>query len=269
MSTNTKSLVQMIHERGLWRGLDNLLRGELAREPLRWLQSREARLHILIGLLIINLVLFFTTTGLGEAAQAAPAARESPPEVETVMLYGVFGGMFVAFGVMIIVQGASVGDRRSDTAGWRATTSRVQGKLEAASQWARERGLDAGKQPIDANTEVVLLARILLAQASLEQATRLLQNPLEAVETGERLRSAIEMLNLQALAFLARGEPLPANAALERALALAEPEQTAPSKTQTPEQALVEPLSERELEVLELIAQGLTNPEIASHLYLA
>jgi LuxR family maltose regulon positive regulatory protein len=32
---------------------------------------------------------------------------------------------------------------------------------------------------------------------------------------------------------------------------------------------LIEPLSDRELEVLELIAQGLTNPEIASRLYLA
>jgi LuxR family maltose regulon positive regulatory protein len=32
---------------------------------------------------------------------------------------------------------------------------------------------------------------------------------------------------------------------------------------------LVEPLSERELEVLQLIAEGLTNPEIASKLYLS
>ena len=33
--------------------------------------------------------------------------------------------------------------------------------------------------------------------------------------------------------------------------------------------ALIEPLSERELEVLHLIAEGLTNPEIASRLFLA
>jgi LuxR family maltose regulon positive regulatory protein len=32
---------------------------------------------------------------------------------------------------------------------------------------------------------------------------------------------------------------------------------------------LVEPLSERELEVLQLIAEGLTNPEIGSRLYLS
>jgi LuxR family maltose regulon positive regulatory protein len=33
--------------------------------------------------------------------------------------------------------------------------------------------------------------------------------------------------------------------------------------------SLVEPLSERELEVLQLITQGLTNREIASRLYLS
>lgn len=36
----------------------------------------------------------------------------------------------------------------------------------------------------------------------------------------------------------------------------------------TSPQPLIEPLSERELEVLQLIADGLTNPEIASKLYL-
>jgi LuxR family maltose regulon positive regulatory protein len=36
-----------------------------------------------------------------------------------------------------------------------------------------------------------------------------------------------------------------------------------------PDSELVEPLSERELEVLQLIAEGLTNPEIAARLYLS
>jgi LuxR family maltose regulon positive regulatory protein len=42
-----------------------------------------------------------------------------------------------------------------------------------------------------------------------------------------------------------------------------------PSKTQTLQSDLMEPLSERELEVVQLIAEGLTNPEIASRLYVA
>jgi len=42
-----------------------------------------------------------------------------------------------------------------------------------------------------------------------------------------------------------------------------------PRKTQALESELVEPLSERELEVLQLIAEGLSNPEIASRLHLS
>jgi LuxR family maltose regulon positive regulatory protein len=51
-------------------------------------------------------------------------------------------------------------------------------------------------------------------------------------------------------------------ATMDRELAVSSVVHRAPS-------ALVEPLSERELEVLELIAEGLTNPEIASRLYLS
>jgi LuxR family maltose regulon positive regulatory protein len=48
-----------------------------------------------------------------------------------------------------------------------------------------------------------------------------------------------------------------------------EAEQTAPAETQAPKSDLIEPLSERELEVLQLIAEGLTNQEIANRLYLS
>jgi LuxR family maltose regulon positive regulatory protein len=49
----------------------------------------------------------------------------------------------------------------------------------------------------------------------------------------------------------------------------AEPEQTAPPVAKPAYVELVEPLSDREAEVLQLIAQGLTNREIASRLYLS
>jgi len=49
----------------------------------------------------------------------------------------------------------------------------------------------------------------------------------------------------------------------------AEPGQADLSKTQAPQSELVEPLSERELEVLQLIAEGLTNQEIAARLFLS
>ena len=47
------------------------------------------------------------------------------------------------------------------------------------------------------------------------------------------------------------------------------PMQADPSETQNPQSELVEPLSERELEVLQLIAEGLANRELASRLFLS
>jgi LuxR family maltose regulon positive regulatory protein len=44
---------------------------------------------------------------------------------------------------------------------------------------------------------------------------------------------------------------------------------TPPSKTQDQKSKMVEPLSQRELEVLQLIAQGLSNREISERLFLA
>src|SRR5918998_5750352 len=53
------------------------------------------------------------------------------------------------------------------------------------------------------------------------------------------------------------------------AFPVAESEQTASSPMQGSKSELVEPLSERELEVLQLIAEGLTNQEVATELYLS
>src|SRR3712207_8997581 len=55
------------------------------------------------------------------------------------------------------------------------------------------------------------------------------------------------------------------------AFPVAESEQTAssPMRGSKSELVVVEPLSERELEVLQLIAEGLTNQEVATRLYLS
>ena len=53
------------------------------------------------------------------------------------------------------------------------------------------------------------------------------------------------------------------------AFPVAEPDQTNTSESQVSGSVLIEPLSTRELEVLQLIAKGLTNAEIAARLFLS
>jgi LuxR family maltose regulon positive regulatory protein len=204
-------------------------------------------------------------------------------------------------------------------AAWQTRLWLAQDRLEAASQWVRGRGLVAAGEPKPLHefdffslSDHLLLARILIAQERLDEASRLLPRLLEAAEAGGRTSKSIEILVLQALAFQARGNTTQAMTALEQALALAEPggfvsifvdegppmarllyealsrgiasdyvqrllaafpvadpEEPAPSSTQAPESEIVEPLSKRELEVLQLIAEGLTNQEVASRLFLS
>jgi LuxR family maltose regulon positive regulatory protein len=135
----------------------------------------------------------------------------------------------------------------------------------------------------------------------------LLERQLKLAEEQNRLRSQIEILILQALVFHAKGETAKALAPLQQALTLAEPEgylrifaaEGAPMKellsrldngylkkyaekilvvftqpqnihpsSRVPH-PMIEPLSERELEVLRLIAQGLSNLEITQKLFVA
>lgn len=114
MSTDNSSQFQRVDERGWRRGMGNLLQGELS----SWFKSKRWLKQILLWLSIINLILFFTVIGLSKATKEAVAAGEPPPEVDTLMLYGIFGGMFVAFGVMVIMQRTIVGEKRDGTAAW-------------------------------------------------------------------------------------------------------------------------------------------------------
>jgi LuxR family maltose regulon positive regulatory protein len=230
-------------------------------------------------------------------------------------------------GVEAIVQKAEATARDSNLPAWittqmeawRARMWLAQGRLEAASEWAAQRELDTGGEPKPLHEldfasllDQVMLARILIAEGRLDEADELLPCLLEAAEVGGRTSRSIEILVLQALAFQAGGSTTRAMPALERALALAEPEgfirifvdegppmarllyeaaareiaseyarrllaafpiaqseQAEPSKSQVPESEMVEPLSEREIEVLQLIAEGLTNREIASRFFLS
>jgi LuxR family maltose regulon positive regulatory protein len=202
---------------------------------------------------------------------------------------------------------------------WQARLWLAQDKLEAASLWVGESGLYADGEPTDLQEidhvgliEYLTLARILIAQEQMDEASGLLQRLLNPAKTGGRTSRVIEILILQALVFQARGDTDQALTTLEEALTLTEPEgficifvdegppmtrllyealsrgiapdytnrllaafpvtepeSANPQTTQDIKSELVEPLSEREIEVLQLIAEGLTNQEIASWLYLA
>jgi LuxR family maltose regulon positive regulatory protein len=142
--------------------------------------------------------------------------------------------------------------------------------------------------------------------ACADEAARLLERLLEAAEAGERAGSVIEILVLQALTRHARGDTPGALAPLERALTLAEPEgyvrvfvdegppmvsllravakrraswtyvrrlvdagETPADQPRRRPQGLVEPLSERELEVLRLLGTDLDGPAIARRLVVS
>ncbi|MGZ4582231.1 MAG: LuxR C-terminal-related transcriptional regulator [Nocardioidaceae bacterium] len=150
--------------------------------------------------------------------------------------------------------------------------------------------------------------RIERVMRSGQQALELLDRLLDAADTGGRAGSLIEILVLQALAQQARGDTGAALVPLERALALAEPEgyiriftdngpamsallaaasqraiapgyvrrlltthgETRPRPTaETAAAGLVEPLSDRELDVLRLLATDLGGPDIARELVVS
>lgn len=188
---------------------------------------------------------------------------------------------------------------------WRAWVQLARGNATAAGQWARAYGAWQQTEPVEASQdfELLVLARVALAQGDLAQATTVL-HPLErqALAAG-RVRTAITVLILQALAYQVGQEQATAVATLTRALQLAAPEgfvrrfldegaalvpllpQARAAAPQLVDRllatlaptAILAPtappgpnaLSEQELRVLRLMVAGHSNQEIAAALVIS
>ena len=108
MSANASGPFQLVTEKGWRRGLGNLLQGEYS----SWFKSSRWWKHIMLWFSIMNVMMVIMIIASGEAAKAG---EDGPP---ILFMYGIFGGMFVAFGVMIIMQRVLVGEKQSGTAAW-------------------------------------------------------------------------------------------------------------------------------------------------------
>lgn len=170
----------------------------------------------------------------------------------------------------------------------------AMGRVEQARRWADERDLSvADELSYLREYEHVTLAGVLLAGGADVRA--FLGRLLRAAEEGGRAGSVIEILVLLALAHQAVGDQPAALSTLHRALALAEPEGhvrvvadagppmatllkgagrqarrllAAINRTPT-DQGLIDPLSDRELDVLRLLGTDLDGPDIARRLVVS
>jgi LuxR family maltose regulon positive regulatory protein len=119
---------------------------------------------------------------------------------------------------------------------------------------------------------LILQALVLQARGDADQAINTLEKALTLAEPEGFIRIFVDegppMVRLLYEA-ATRGIAPDYTSRLLAAFPMAEPEQTDQPKTKDSNFELIEPLSEREIEVLQLIAEGLTNQEVASRLYLA
>jgi LuxR family maltose regulon positive regulatory protein len=305
--------------------------GDILRE---WNELEDAAHHFMKG---IELASKWSKAGTFNGYVGLAYVRQAQGDVQ-----GTREAMQTAQQVAIETEAIKVDDALA--AAYQAHLRVIQGDLEAAIRWAKERGLALSPALSPSRTEsmdkikglvrevsdgslissyprcfeYITLARLYTAQGQPEAALSVLKPLLQAVEACGWTRFVINILLLQALALQKQassrgsargGDTLEALTVLERALSLAEPQglvrvfvdagepmarllyeaaargirpeyagrllaafpdvESVPTAQSSPSPDMVEPLSEREIEVLQLIAEGLANQEIAQRLFIS
>ncbi|MFN2196582.1 MAG: ABC transporter permease, partial [Anaerolineales bacterium] len=100
----------VVQGRGWQRGMSNLLHGEFS----SWFGRRRWLRNSLIWVLLVDGILLMVLL----QARMDPEFSAASADRDLVALYTIFGGMFVAVGVVIAMQGEIVGEKRSGTAAW-------------------------------------------------------------------------------------------------------------------------------------------------------
>lgn len=190
---------------------------------------------------------------------------------------------------------------------WKARMWLMKGDEDRVVNWAKGRGLrlDDDLTPLR-DAEYIMFARILISQGRLNDALGLLDRLSREAERGGRILGLIEILLVKALALKAQRNTFEALTTFGKALSLAEPggyirifldeglpiaellKELLDQKSDVPRTYIkkllsafrldklidtgdgpVELLTERELDVLRLIAAGLSNKKIMEELYIS
>src|SRR5215213_1911159 len=107
MATN-KVILQPVTARGQWMGFANLFR----KENGEWWRTRTWLIHSLLWLFLVNGIVLVVLT----APIPAEAQNNLPPS--GVMIFVLMGGLMTGLGIVIVMQGSVLDEKKSGTAAW-------------------------------------------------------------------------------------------------------------------------------------------------------
>lgn len=107
MASNRIAL-QPVNAQGWRMGFANLFR----KEHNEWWHTRTWLVHSIIWLLLINGIVF------GTLKTPVPPELKDVPQDSATMIFVIMGGLMAALGIIIVMQGAVLDEKKSGTAAW-------------------------------------------------------------------------------------------------------------------------------------------------------